>query len=37
MIFDNYREVVAPEEGERYWIIRPPLIAGNVVRLPTAI
>jgi len=37
MIFDNYREVVAPAEAERYWTIRPRVIADNVVRLSTAI
>jgi integrase len=30
-IFDNYREVVTPEEAERYWNIRPKLEASNVV------
>ena len=33
MVFDNYREVVAPAEAERYWIIRPNVIADNIVRL----
>jgi hypothetical protein len=33
MVFDNYREVVAPEEAERYWVIRPNVIADNGVRL----
>jgi integrase len=37
MIFDNYREVVAPAEAERYWTIRPNVIADNVVRLSTAL
>ena len=37
MVFDNYREVVAPAEAERYWTIRPNDIADNVVRLSTAI
>ena len=37
MIFDNYREVVAPAEAERYWTIRPNINASNVVRLSTAI
>jgi integrase len=37
MVFDNYREVVAPAQAERYWIIRPEDIADNVVRLSTAI
>jgi integrase len=36
MVFDNYREVVAPAEAERYWIIRPNVIADNIVRLSTA-
>jgi integrase len=33
MIFDNYREVVTPEEAERYWNIRPKPVADNVVSL----
>ena len=37
MVFDNYREVVAPAEAERYWMIRPHDIADNVVRISTAI
>jgi integrase len=37
MVFDNYREVVAPAEAKRYWTIRPNDIADNVVRLSTAI
>jgi hypothetical protein len=37
MIFDNYREVVAPAEAERYWTIDPNINADNVVRLSTAI
>ena len=37
MIFDNYREVVAPAEAERYWAIDPNINASNVVRLSTAI
>ena len=37
MVFDNYREVVAPEEGERYWIIHPPLMADNILPLSTEI
>jgi integrase len=31
MIFDNYREVVTPEEAEKYWSIRPKEEAGNVI------
>ena len=31
MIYSNYREVVAPEEAERYWQISPPAQAENVV------
>lgn len=31
MIFSNYREVVTPEEAERYWNIRPKVVADNVV------
>ena len=30
MIFENYREVVTPEEAERYWSIGPKLPASNV-------
>jgi len=37
MIFDNYREVVAPADAERYWAIRPNDIADNIVRLSTPI
>jgi integrase len=37
MIFDNYREVVTPDEAERYWTISPNIIADNVVRLSKAI
>jgi integrase len=33
MIFDNYREVVTPEEAERYWNIRPQSPAGNVIQI----
>jgi integrase len=33
MIFDHYREVVNPEEAERYWNIRPAESAANVVSL----
>ncbi len=29
MVFDNYREVVAPDEAERYWSIRPKVIGDN--------
>lgn len=36
MVFDKYREVVAPAEAERYWIIRPNVIPDNIVRLSTA-
>jgi integrase len=31
MIFANYRDVVTPEEAERYWQIYPPTRAENVV------
>jgi integrase len=31
MIFSNYREIVTPEEAERYWQIFPPAQADNVV------
>jgi integrase len=33
MIFDNYREVVTPEEAEKYWSIRPKAEADNVVQM----
>jgi integrase len=33
MIFDHYREVVSPEQAERYWNIRPASAATNVVSL----
>jgi integrase len=33
MIFDNYREVVAPQEAQRYWIIKPTVAANNVVSI----
>jgi hypothetical protein len=29
MVFENYREVVAPDEAERYWSIRPKVIGDN--------
>jgi integrase len=31
MIFNHYREIVTPEEAERYWQIFPPQPAQNVV------
>ena len=33
MIFDNYREVVTPEEAERYWNVRPQASAENVIAI----
>jgi integrase len=33
MIFDNYREVVTPEEAGRYWSIRPQSPPENVITL----
>jgi integrase len=33
MIFDNYREVVTPEEANRYWAIRPKCAADNVISM----
>jgi integrase len=33
MIFDNYREVVRPEEAERYWSIKPLAPAPNVISM----
>jgi integrase len=31
MLYSTYRELVLPEEAERYWKIAPPADAGNVV------
>jgi integrase len=31
MTFDNYREIVTPEEADRFWNIVPPAPAANVV------
>ena len=36
MIFDHYREIVTPEEAERYWQIFPPRAAQNVVPMAQA-
>jgi integrase len=36
LIFDSYREVVTPQEAERYWNIRPEPVANNVVSLEAA-
>lgn len=36
MLFANYRELVTPEAAVRYWAIRPPASAGNVVQLKLA-
>jgi integrase len=36
MIFDNYREVVTPEEAERYWNIKPKSSVTNVVTMNAA-
>jgi integrase len=33
MVFEHYREVVRPEEGQRYFAIRPPQPPANVVAL----
>ena len=34
MIFNNYREIVTPEEAERYWQILPPAQqAENIVSM----
>jgi hypothetical protein len=33
MVFDNYREVVAPAEAERYWVIRPNAVVDNADQL----
>ena len=37
MIFSNYREIVTPEEAERYWQIFPPTAAENVVPMAQAL
>jgi hypothetical protein len=31
MLFSTYREVVRPEEAERYWKIKPAAETANVV------
>jgi hypothetical protein len=36
MIFSNYREIVTPEEAERYWNIFPAAAAVNVVSMAQA-
>jgi hypothetical protein len=36
LIFLNYRELVTPEEAERYWQIFPPAQAQNVVTITQA-
>ena len=36
MIFSNYREIVTPEEADRYWQIFPPTAAENVVPMAQA-
>ena len=36
MIFSNYREIVTPEEAERYWQIFPPTAAENIVPMAHA-
>ncbi len=36
MIFDNYREVVTPEEAEKYWSIKPKEPVPNVVSMEAA-
>ena len=36
MIFANYREIVTPEEADRYWQIFPPRVAENVVPMAQA-
>jgi len=36
LIFSNYREIVSPEEAERYWNIFPARAAENVVRMVQA-
>jgi hypothetical protein len=36
MIFNLYREIVTPEEAERYLEILPPAQAENVVQMASA-
>lgn len=36
MIFDHYREVVTPQEAERFWNVRPATQAHNIVQMGTA-
>ena len=36
MIFNHYREIVTPEQAERYWNIFPALPAENVVSMAQA-
>jgi hypothetical protein len=36
MIFSNYRDIVTPDEAERYWQIFPPAQAENVVSMGKA-
>jgi integrase len=36
MIFDNYREVVTPEEAERYWNVTPESRPTNLIALESA-
>jgi hypothetical protein len=31
MLYSTYRELVRPEEAERYWAITPPAEAENIV------
>jgi integrase len=36
LIFDNYRELVTPEESERYWLIAPKAKPKNVISMKGA-
>lgn len=36
MVFAHYRELVRPDEGDRYWAIRPPVLADNIIGLKNA-
>jgi integrase len=36
MIFDNYREVVTPDEAQRYWNVRPKAAAENLIAMENA-
>jgi hypothetical protein len=37
LIFSNYREIVTPDEAERYWNIFPATPAENVVPMAQSV